>query len=265
MDDLSFLVKQTYKHQSQDWMEDDEEGWEPEIQFNSLPQKPGLFFHVDHLGGTFVIRSLLSQSLAQDFERIKGAPEEYPSLRLLSDNRIQWHKLNHFECELFEEAEMLHQRLGMRRFPVKEESVCNISDPGFSLWFEKTKSGFTLHPKIKNLTPNLVRLGPLVDSKIAQRRWMELSEVMNELPLGLDLSLENGSLTFSSQESWLSEAVESVFSRGEFSAELMDVFKLLARRTKHLAQLETGWFFLQEVALARRFWIKVESELDYWS
>lgn len=265
MDDLSFLVKQTYKHQTQDWMEDDEEGWEPEIQLQTLPEKPGLFFHVDHIGGTFVIRSLLSQNLAQDFERIKTAPEDYPSLRLLSDNRIQLHKINHFECELVEEAEMLHQRLGMRRFPVKEESVCNISDPGFSLWFEKTKSGFSLHPKIKNLTPELVRIGPLVDSKIAQRRWMELSEVMNELPLGVDLSLENGSLTMSSGEAWLAEAMEGVFVEGVFSGELTDIFKLLSHKTKHLSQLETGWFFLQEVALARRFWMRVEGELDYWS
>ena len=265
MDDLSFLVNQTFKNQSKDWMEDDEEGWEPEIQISALPEKPGLFFHVDHMGGTFVIRSFLSTNLVQDFNKIRTSPEDFPSLRLLKDGRIQWHKLNHFVCELTEEAEMLHQRLGMRRFPVKEESVCNISDPGFSLWFEKSNLGFSLHPKIKNLAPNLKRLGPLVDSKIAQRRWMELSEVMNELPLGLDFSLENGSLVLASQEAWLSQAFEEVFLKGVMPVELIDIFKILSRKTKHLAQLETGWFFLQEVALARRFWLKVESELDYWS
>lgn len=263
MEDLSFLVKQTFRNE--DWIEEDEEGWEPETEVPTVPAKPGLFFHVDFHGGTFVIRSLLSDNLQTDIEKIKASPEEYPSLRLLQDGRVRWHKLNHFACEYREEAEVLHQRLGMRRFPLKEEAVCNISDPGFNFWYEKNDQGFTLHPKIKNLATHSKRIGPLLDAKIAIRRWSELALVFDGLPLGVEFRQEGGSLCFQSQEAWLTEAFEKVFLAGEFSGELSDVFKLLAKRTKELSVLETGWYFLQEAALARRFWMKVESELDYWS
>lgn len=265
MEDLSFLVKQTFKDQSQDWIEEDEEGWEPEADVPSAPAKPGLFFHVDFHGGTFVIRSLLSDDLSVDIEKIKAAPEDYPTLRLLNEGRVRWHKLNYFPCEYREEAEVLHQRLGMRRFPLKEEAVCNISDPGFNFWFEKNPQGFTLHPKIKNLAPHSKRIGPLLDAKISLRRWSELAQVFGELPVAVEFRQEGGSLCFQTEEAWLSEAFEKIFLMGEFSSELSEVFKLLAKRTKELSVLETTWYFLQEAALARRFWMKVESELDYWS
>ncbi len=265
MDDLSFLVNQTLKGQSCDWIEADDEGWEPEVEVPLAPAKPGLFFHVDYHGGTFVIRSLLSDDLSIDLSKIKASPEDYPTLRLLSEGRVKWHKLNYFPCEFREEAEMLHQRLGMRRFPVKEENVCNISDPGFSFWLEKSTQGFTLHPKIKNLATNTQRIGPVLDFKIAQRRWSELAQVFSELPVVIEFRQESGSLCFYTEESWLNEAFESIFRNGEFTQELSDVFKLLAKRSKELPLLETAWYFLQEAALARRFWIKVESELDYWS
>jgi len=44
MEDLSFLVKQTFKDQSQDWMEEDEEGWEPEVELPLVPAKPRTLF-----------------------------------------------------------------------------------------------------------------------------------------------------------------------------------------------------------------------------
>jgi len=198
-------------------------------------------------------------------KKLKTSPEDYPTLRLISEGRARWHKLNYFPCEYREEAEILHQRLGMRRFPVKEESVCNISDPGFNFWIEKTAHGFILHPKIKNLTSHSRRIGPILDAKIALRRWSELAQVFEALPLGIEFHQESGSLCFQAEEAWLGEAFEKIFLQGEFSSELSDLFKLLAKRSRELPVLETTWYFLQEAALARRFWKKVESELDYWS
>jgi hypothetical protein len=264
MDDLSYLVHQTYRHQEGESLLE-EEYWEPDYKTMAVPESSGIFFHVETHGGTFVIRTLVSENLKATFTRIQENPEEYPSLRLIQNGEVAWGELEWFETEHLAQAEMIHERLGQRRFPLKEESVCNISDPGFSWWLEVTPYGFSLHPKIKHLSNQLIQLGPIADMSLASRRWREMSEVFSLLPLKIEMSVENTSLSFlCTREQWLSDEIAKVFVQGIVSKELEDVFRILSKRCSSLGLLETSWYFLNEVAVTRRFWLQVTEGLKLY-
>ena len=274
MDDLSFLVQETFRvHELQlagvniEELEDGEEFWSPapvpEELPRALPTSPGLLFHLELQGGTFIVRTLAVRDIATSFKAALATPEEFPSLRLLGNGRSREASLQYFECAGLEEAEAIHARIGHRRFPLREEDVCNLSDPGFSWWMEAQSGRFVLHSKMSILKENLVRLGPLADAMIAPHRWSELSHMLSCLPLGLEVTVEGSKLVMeSSKETWLVDEFCRVFMEGKTSKGLVDMFRLLEKRGTPATQLETCWFFLQEIAAVRRFWLVLQEELQ---
>lgn len=269
MDDVSFLVQETMRLSERRLMgeiEDGEETWEPVFleTVEPAPQAPGLFFHLEQTGGTFIIRTLPSHNLAVDQELITAHPEEYPTLRLIYEGGVQLKKLKWFELGSFSEAEIVHQRVGQRRFPRREEEVCNLSDPGFSWWLEKHAHGFSLYSKMGLLKEGLVRLGPLADGQLAPHRWNDLIQLLSQLPLKLDVRAENNRFIMSSEsEKWLLDEFLRVFTRGQVSDDLQSVFRLLGKKGVNEGLLSTCWYFLQEVAAVRRFWLEIEDQLNY--
>jgi hypothetical protein len=272
MDDLSFLVQETFRvHELHlagvniEELEDGEECWNPpavEAPKRALPLSAGLLFHLELQGGTFIVRTLAVQEIATSFNQALEHPEEFPSLRLVGNNQSREATLQYFECSSLEEAEAIHARVGHRRFPMREEDVCNLSDPGFSWWMEAKSGRFVLHSKMGILKENLVRLGPLADAQIAPHRWSELAHIMSYLPLGLEVTVEGSKFVMESQkESWPVDEFCRVFLEGKMSKDLMDIFRLLEKRGTSATQLETSWFFLKEVAAVRRFWLMLQDEL----
>lgn len=229
-----------------------------------VPVKPGVLFNFVQQGGTFIVRTLVSQNLAEDFAKITANPEEFPTLRLVDSVGPQLKRLNWFECETTEAAEAIHARIGHRRFPCREEDVCNLSDPGFSWWLEKSSQQFSVHSKMSFMKDGVVRLGPLADAQLAPHRWSELSEVLSQLPLKLNVNVESTRLHMDggADEAWIVEEFERVFAEGVVSNELQDIFRLLSKRGAVVSTLESAWFFLLEVAAVRRFWIEIEKRLD---
>jgi hypothetical protein len=275
MDDLSFLVQETMRINelrqagvSVEDLEDGEEFWTPATvpaaQPRSAPDRPGVLFHLEHQGGTFIVRTMPSANLAESVALITATPEDFPSLRLIHDEQIQLHLLSWFACETLEEAEVVHARLGHRRFPLREEDVCNLSDPGFSWWLEAKSGSFVAHSKMGLLRENLVRLGPIADAQIAPHRWNELASLLSHLPLALNVSNETSRLTMSasSQDAWVVDEFCRVFMEGKISSELTDIFRLLGRRGVPAGLLETSWFFLKEMSVVRLFWIEIEERLS---
>lgn len=275
MDDLSFLVQETLRInelrqagvRGED-LEDGEEFWTPveapAAPARTAPDTPGVLFHLEHQGGTFIVRTLPSADLAESVALITATPEDFPTLRLIHDQRNQLQLLNWFACETLEEAEVVHARLGHRRFPLREEDVCNLSDPGFSWWLEAKSGSFVAHSKMGLLRENLVRLGPIADAQIAPHRWNELASLLAYLPLALTVSNETSRLTMSAEakDRWVVDEFCRVFMEGEVSRELMDLFRLLGRRGVPAGLLETSWFFLKEVSVVRRFWLGIEERLS---
>ncbi len=272
MDDLSFLVQETLNQnelrQLGEWQEEDgEEVWEPLVfemeKVPELPSSAGVFFHLVHQGGTFIVRTLESHNIKKDHALIVQSPESYPTLRLVDGSGPQVHRLKWFAVETFEEAQAIHGRIGQRRFPIREEDVCNISDPGFSWWMEESDHGFTLYSKMSMLKESITRLGPLADPKLAPHRLSELATALSYLPSNLDVSIENSRFHMKAEsETWIALEFAKVFSQGLISQEIFDIFRLLDKRGVPGSILESSWFFLREVAAVRKFWIKISEILD---
>ncbi len=271
-DDLSFLVQETLRvnelRQLGEWEEEDgEEVWEPVVAKEirrEFPQAPGVLFHFVQQGGTFVVRTLASTNMAEDYAKISDHPEEYPTLRLIDAAGVNLNRLQYFICDSLETAEVIHARMGHRRFPCQEEEVCNLSDPGFSWWMDLQDRELSLMTKLSHLGGKPVRLGPIADSNIMPARWNELHQLLSKLPLSLELSVESLRFRLACGEDaqWLFEEIVKVFRDGVVSENLRDVFRLLSKRGEVHATLETCWFFLCEMAAVRRFWMEIEKRLE---
>ena len=101
-DDIELLVSQTFK-EAQELEGKNEFPWEATgDNFLEVPSDtPGLLYYLQKNSSTFVIRMIEAEDLRSMRERIISAPEDFPSLRLLSgeDGRSLEEKLNFFECD----------------------------------------------------------------------------------------------------------------------------------------------------------------------
>jgi len=261
MDDMEYLVQETMRlnHMLQT-------GTSRPFKYQSskIPTGPGILYHLQNSGPVFVVRTWVSDDLAKDHATIIRHPEEYPSLKLLTDGGDPSERLQWFSTQTRNQAEHVHARIGQRRFPRREEDVCNLSDPGFSWWMESSSTTFTLYGKMNWVKEGLVRLGPLHDVNLATPHWTELATVLSFLPVPLDVITEVSRFQMSGtrEHSWLIEEFRRVFTQGEVSDELRDMFVILGKRGALNSQLESCWYFLQESAAARKFWLQIQTQLS---
>lgn len=271
MDEIELLVEETYRHCQHRFPEgtDDSEGemgMRDEIEVKEvLPDCAGVIYHIQKTTSVFVIRTFVSRSIRLDYQLIMEKPEEFPSLRLLEGGTEELiHRLRFFLVENPHQAEIIHDQLNNRRFPVNEEMMCNISDPGFSWWLSSKGKGFQISFTLSVTDEaGTVKLGPLGDQQIALRNFQSLEGIITGA--GLELSMENemNRVQFAEGEEILMEELRDLFEYGVVSDSMTDLFKLLAARgDKDISTLETTWFYLQELAAMRRFWIQIQYDLS---
>ncbi len=273
MDDMSFLVDETYRLTELRLLgelEDGEETWDPVASVApapaaapvALPQAPGIIYLVEKNTGTFVVRSFVAKNLKADFAAVLNAPEDFPSLKLIEGAQPRTGELRFFECDSDLEARALHERLGQRRLPLDEEALCNLSDPGFSWWLEEEPQGFVLHSKLNSLDEKLQRLGPLMDEAAGKKSWALLATTLGLFPLGIDARVETGRFCFQSPaHPFIAEAFLRVYRDGVIGEELVDLFKLFAKKSELHADLESLWTHLSEAAATRRLWLAIQRRL----
>lgn len=273
MDDMSLLVAETYQHLKSNFLDIHsfpDSGDELEkltdlalSEVDEVPQGPGVLYHIQRSTSIFVVRTLASRSLQEDFKKICDAPEEYPSLRLLDGEKNLTQELRYFSVEEFSQAEIIHDQISNRRYPVFEERMCNLSDPGFSWWMLKTGTGFHVSFNLSvNSGENTVKLGPLGDQQLATKTFLDFAELLDRSGLPFHVQNEINRIQFEGGDSFLINEFMDLFELGVVGEGLTKLFKLLARRTQSATQLETTWFYLQELAALRRFWIQIEFDLS---
>lgn len=268
MDEIELLVAETFKHFHENFSPVEEEVMEVENAqsadpVDELPSEPGLLYHIQKSSSIFVIRTLVSKNIKEDYYSILERPEDYPSLRLLEGNTEVSSKLRFFMVENPFQAEIIHDQLCNRRFPIDEEMMCNLSDPGFSWWLTKKEEGFQLSFTLsvaQNQEP--LKLGPLGDQQMAMRRFQEFAHLVVEAGIPLELQNEINRVQFTEHDEFLLEELKDLFEFGVITEGLGGLFKLLARKSKDHSNLETLWFYLQEIAAMRRFWIQVQYDLN---
>lgn len=259
MDDIELLVAETFRHFQENYSSTPKEEV-PEVE---LPNCSGLLYHIQKSASVFVIRSLVSQNIKEDFQKVLERPEDYPSLRLIENGGEIESKLRTFIVDNPSQAEIIHDQVGNRRFPVQEELMCNLSDPGFSWWLTKKKTGFQISFNLSSSSgEETTKLGSLGDRELAMRSFRALEALMRESGLDLNIQNEMNRVQFSEGEEFLLEELKDLFEFGVVSDGLIQIFKLISKRCGQHSELETLWFYLQELAALRRFWIQVQYDLN---
>jgi hypothetical protein len=268
MDEMQFLVEETYRHLEKLSHVQTEVGCEENILDQEasdqvFPEGPGVIYHIQKSGAVFVIRILASSNVCLDFQRIIEAPEDYPSLRLVEDGGIEVaKKLKFFLVENFSEAEIIHDQLHNRRFPVNEEMMCNLSDPGFSWWLTKKESGFQLSFTMSVADDSSLKLGPLGDRELALRNFQMFEALISSAGIAMNVQNETNRVQFTDTEEFILEELQDIFEFGVITQTLKDLFKILSRRIQDASVLEETWFYFNELAAVRRFWIQVQYDLN---
>jgi hypothetical protein len=258
MDEIELLVAETFRHFEENFSKTPQREEEEFL----LPDGPGVIYHVQKSSSIFVLRTLTSRSLRDDYRHILERPEDYPSLRLLEGGPDEVSgRLKFFVVDDLSQAEIIHDQLNNRRFPVHEEMICNLSDPGFSWWLTKKEKGFQISFNLSVASESSVKLGPLGDRELAVRSFQAFEALVSSAGIEMNIQNEVNRVQFTDCEEFILEELKDVFEFGVITDTLKDLFKILAKRSSAVSNLETTWFYLQELAAMRRFWIQIQYDL----
>lgn len=268
MDEIEQMVAETFRHFHENNPHYDEVK-KPE-SVNAIPEDgleypecSGVLYHIQKSTSVFVIRTFISENIRRDLLQIKARPEDYPSLRLLENNTDDvLSRLKFFMVEDLSQAEIIHDQLHNRRFPIHEEMMCNLSDPGFSWWLTKKDQGFQLSFTLSVTDEYSIKIGPLGDRELAVKNFQALESLVTSAGIGMNIENETNRVQFTDCEEFLLEELKDIFEFGVVTETLKDLFKLLSRKSQDHMALETTWFYLNELAAMRRFWIQIQFDLE---
>lgn len=268
MDEIEYLVEETYRHHENlsvvfSGLKNGISG-ENSDQFLTFPESAGVIYHIQKSQSVFVLRTFVSKDIRQDYLKIIHSPENYPSLRLLEDGETGIeNKVKFFIVQNPSEAEIIHDQLHNRRFPIFEEMLCNISDPGFSWWLSKKSTAFQLAFTMSVFTDGTtVKLGPLGDREIAVHKFQNFAHIINSVGIKMNIQNEINRVQFTDCEEFILDELKNLFESGVVTKTFEDLFKILSKQTNDRLLLEETWFYLHELAAMRRFWIQIQYDLN---
>lgn len=237
-DDISELVNETF-HQSNQFE-----------QLDFLKDKSGLIYRVDRSGQTFVIRILLSEDLAFNLKDLSDNPESYPSLRLINADAELLNQVHHFECDLTS-AKQLKSLFGGKRFPIKEEDVLNVSDPGYSLWM-KEDEGIEIFFKLSQISDmnDLIKLGPIAEVEDLLPELDQNRDDLHKFFEIQELALSPSSFKIRAMKTPAFKDFIKFLKTGEIKSEFDELIQ----------NSEMGVIF-KRLANARKFWIEIGKDL----
>lgn len=266
MDDIELLVAETFKHFQDNFQKSEEvvsERPEAGMVHPGLPTDPGILYHIQKSTSVFVIRTLVSRNIREDYLKILETPEDYPSLRLVEETEDLESRLKFFIVENEYQAEVIHDQLNNRRFPINEEMMCNLSDPGFSWWMTKKENALQVAFNLSSFPEDgTTKLGPLGDREMALKNFLQFGELLTKSGLPLSVQNEANRVVFEEEELLLIQDIQDIFEIGVMSDGLIELFKILASKNNNDGTLESLWYYFQELASIRRFWIQISYDLE---
>ncbi len=218
------------------------------------PETTGLIFNILWAGNTVSVRGIPVHNIAEGFDRLQVGDTEL--MRKLRINEDQLDTLFYFECDYFEQAQMIAEQLFLKRFPVEEDLICNISDPGFSWWYIKSESGFRVNFKNHKLKEDgdRIKLGPIGDVVVAAKRLDRIIRHIEEfLPVEkVVINDKYFSLDTTDYSHPIIKELIELFEDGKLSEDAVLLCELGF----------TEKLYLLELAAIRRFWIGLEEIID---
>ncbi len=222
--------------------------------FLNAPNSPGVIFRIDSGKNTFCVRGFSTDNIKFQLDALEF---ESNKLMLLKANSIS-DKIYFFETKTYEVAEMIKDQIINRRFPLQEDSVCNISDPGYSWWMDISPGRFEIFFKSHavNREEKFLKLGPIGDAKIAMIRLNQAHALLRSaFPLSeYSCSEKSFAVSCSKPDHSSFIAFQNIFSRGENNS--------LPENFPENTIGKTLYCYFLEIATLRKFWIDVESKLS---
>lgn len=217
----------------------------------SRPMAPGLIYRLDDGGNTFCIRAIATANIEEEFTKINRS-----ALKIADDFPLD--SLFYFELPTVEQAEAVIDQLCHRRFPKLEDSLCNISDPGFSWWMDIGQDRFEIFFRSHgiNRAEKYIQLGPIGDQKVAELRLGQIQHLLqNTFPVS-EFSITNKSfaLATTKPEHLGFNSFKNIFLKGENQTDIGNFPENALGRTLY--------FYFQELAAIRKFWIEVQTKLS---
>jgi len=266
-DDISFLVQETLKDAERSQKGKSFFG----SFFNAKEQLPaevsGVLFHIQKNAATFVIRVHVCENLKNDYLAVLKHPDLYPTLRFEDDDNLR-EELLFFECDDLKIATAIKERLGNKRFPIFEEQVFNISDPGDSWWLKRDGKKLSIFFKLTHTDKmdNLIKLGPLGEGEKVMDTFSKLYGYFQMLFQIEDYSSHFGQFSISpvtaNDETF--EQFYELLSSGDvhyqFWEKLRDL-ELLHADKSFAKDLKQANYFIMELSVLRRFWCDVQENL----
>ncbi len=266
-DDISFLVQETFK--------DSESKSSKNFLSNffgkneELPDEvPGFFYNLQKKSSTFVIRIFPTNNLKQEYNNITNHPDLYPSLRLEEDDKPLREKLKFFECDRVEIAQKIKAHLGNKRFPIFEEHIFNVSDPGDSWWYKDNDNEISIHFKLSRTEDigQLTKLGPLGDSVESLELFKQLFGYFKLIFPVENYSSGHGQVNMSvTNEDQMFTYFKQLLVDGETSHEFWEFLRNLemtSQEKPYLESLQKANYFMMELSFIRHFWKTIEEQLS---
>lgn len=227
----------------------------------TYPTTSGIIYKIDDAMGTFCVRGFSVSNIAKGFEELNDFESAKRSILKLNkgDNVDQ---VFFFKTKNFELAESIREQIVNRRFPKIEDSVCNISDPGFSWWMDvslqdgegKFEIFFKSHSI--NRAEKYIQLGPIGDGAIAALRLNQARTLLrSSFPISEFVCTDRSFTITTTKPDHLSFlSFKNIFLLGENHTEEENFPDNTLGRTLY--------FYFHEVAVIRKFWIEVQNRLS---
>ena len=252
--DVDFLTQKTFELSQQ--FGDLEPAPEPE-EGGDFCQGPGVAFYLEIGPNTFCLRAVSTDDLEEVFDLIEsGHPPVRQALRM-EEGRSPAPRVMAFPTDSKASAEILVDHLANRRYPLREDFLCNLSDPGFSWWMDFNQNHLQIFFQSCSVdrAVDFVCLGPMGDPVIARRRLNQALPFLKnyflidefsvtEKAIGLSVTTADCPNFGLFKEVFLSGEVE--LKKGIFPPD---------------SQGKTLFLYFRELALKRRFWCQIEEVL----
>lgn len=220
------------------------------------PDGPGLIYKLEKGVSTFCVRGIVCHDIKETFEElVEGEKSLFNQLKLETAEDADLIKF--YSTESMELAEQISDELINRRFPIEEDILCNISDPGFSWWLDVSEDHFQVFFKSHGIhrAEDYIRLGPLGDRGIASSRMIKAEPIFRAaFPVGEFVSSDKGFAISTTDSTNINfQTLKNFFLTGENSTTEGSFPPSIEGRTL--------FYYFKEIASIRNFWITIEKEM----
>ena len=232
--DFDQLVSETYTIGSVDGRE--------------FPDSPGVFYRILQEIYSYRIEVVEAKNMKKE-----GPPPSFDPT-----------EVHFFETPSSELSQVIVNGLAHKRFPKREDIFYNISDPAENWWMLNKENSFQILFRSYGLeeseSGDCVLLGPLGDSHVALIRFERLREFLKScFPLSrLHISSKKIEVETLQNEDGIAsvgfEEFRSIWRKGDISK---NFFQQMKEKTSC-----TGFHYLHELSVLRRFWIQVYKQCE---